>query len=132
MFAGHYHRWLLARPHGIAVWHGECPVRLHNGRYFVVVGGLLEGRYAIFDTETSELVPLKSLPTENDDDNNRRLDTRLRAWPCRAIRTHLPAAQFLRLAEEVAGNDALKSRVAGGRLEHIFQLRIPAGVSASR
>jgi hypothetical protein len=57
MFAGHYHRWLLARPHGIAVWHGECPVRLHNGRYFVVVGGLLEGRYAIFDTETSELVP---------------------------------------------------------------------------
>jgi len=57
MFAGHYHRWLLARPDGIALWHGECPVRLHNGRYFVVVGGLLEGRYAMFDSETSELVP---------------------------------------------------------------------------
>jgi len=57
MFAGHYHDWLLVTPHGIAEWKGECPVRLNNGRYFVVVGALQEGRYAIFDTETSELVP---------------------------------------------------------------------------
>lgn len=57
MFAGHYHRWVLATPGGIAAWEGEWPVRLSNGRYFVVVNALLDGRYAIFDTETSELVP---------------------------------------------------------------------------
>lgn len=57
MFAGHYHKWLLATPDGIADWAGECKIRLNNGRYFVVVGGLLYGQYAIFDTETSELVP---------------------------------------------------------------------------
>jgi len=57
MFAGHYHRWLLARPDGIAEWQGECSVRPHNCRYFVVVDSLLEGRYATFDTDTSELVP---------------------------------------------------------------------------
>jgi hypothetical protein len=57
MFAGHYHRWLLARPDGIADWHGECPIRLSNDRYFVVVDSLLEGRFAILDTGTSELVP---------------------------------------------------------------------------
>jgi hypothetical protein len=57
MFAGHYHRWLLARPDGIAEWQGERPARLHDGRYFVVVDALVDGRYAMFDTETSELVP---------------------------------------------------------------------------
>jgi hypothetical protein len=57
MFAGHYHDWLLVTPDGIADWSGECPVRLDGGRYFVVVGGLLEGRYATLDTDKSELVP---------------------------------------------------------------------------
>jgi len=59
MFAGHYHNWLLVTPDGIADWEGECPIRLDGGRYFVVVGGLLEGRYAILDTETSQLVPFE-------------------------------------------------------------------------
>jgi hypothetical protein len=57
VFAGHYHDWLLARPEGIDAWKGETPVRLDHGRYFVVVGALCEGRYAVFDSETSELVP---------------------------------------------------------------------------
>jgi len=57
MFAGHYHRCCFATPGGVTEWHGECPARLDNGRYFVVVDSLLEGRYAILDTETSELVP---------------------------------------------------------------------------
>jgi hypothetical protein len=57
MFAGHYHDWLLVTPEGITEWKGGCPIRLDHGRYFVVVGALLEGRYAIFDTDTSELVP---------------------------------------------------------------------------
>jgi hypothetical protein len=58
IFAGHYHRWLLATPGGITDWQGDCPIKLDRGRFFVVVGALLEGRYAIFDTDTSELVPL--------------------------------------------------------------------------
>jgi len=61
MFAGHYHRWVLATPGGVTEWHGECPVRLDRGRYFVVVDSLLEGRYAMFDTDTSELVPCEVL-----------------------------------------------------------------------
>jgi predicted phosphodiesterase len=57
MFAGHYHKWLLATPNGIDGWRGDVPIRLDDGRYFVVLGALCEGRYAIFDTDTSELVP---------------------------------------------------------------------------
>ena len=57
MFAGHYHKWLLATPDGINEWKGDSPIRLDHGRYFVVVGALCEGRFAIFDTETSELLP---------------------------------------------------------------------------
>jgi predicted MPP superfamily phosphohydrolase len=57
MFAGHYHKWLLVRPDGIQDWDGTTPVLLNNGRYFVVVGALCEGRYAILDTDTSTLTP---------------------------------------------------------------------------
>ena len=57
MFAGHYHRWLLATPDGIVDWKGESPIRLNDGRYFVVVGALCEGRFATFDTATSQLCP---------------------------------------------------------------------------
>jgi hypothetical protein len=57
MFAGHFHKWLLARPGEIDGWQGDRPIRLNDGRYFVVISALCEGRYAIFDTETSELIP---------------------------------------------------------------------------
>lgn len=57
MFMGHYHRWVLARPGGIVDWHGESPIRLDDDRYFLVVGALCNGDYAILDTETSELTP---------------------------------------------------------------------------
>ena len=58
MFAGHYHKWLLATPDEISNWNGERPIRLlDNQRYFVVVGALCEGRYAVFDTDTSGLMP---------------------------------------------------------------------------
>jgi predicted phosphodiesterase len=58
MFAGHFHRWLLATPEGISDWIGDRPVRLlDDQRYFVVVGALCEGRYAVFDTDTSVLMP---------------------------------------------------------------------------
>ena len=58
MFAGHYHKWLLVTPQGIADWRGDSPVRLSgDDRYFVVVGALCEGWSATFDTNTSELIP---------------------------------------------------------------------------
>lgn len=57
-FAGHYHRWLMATPDGVADWVGESIVRLAEpGRYFIVIGALCYGRYAVFDTETFELLP---------------------------------------------------------------------------
>ncbi len=62
MFAGHFHKWLLATPDGITDWMGEAPIRLmEDKRYFVVVGALCEGRYAVFDTESSVLVPFDAV-----------------------------------------------------------------------
>jgi hypothetical protein len=57
MFAGHFHKWLMATPHGVSDWQGDVPLRLNQGRYFVVIGALCEGQFAIFDTATSELIP---------------------------------------------------------------------------
>jgi hypothetical protein len=57
MFAGHFHDWLLATPEGISDWQGDGPIRLDQGRSYVVIGALCEGRFATFDTVTSELVP---------------------------------------------------------------------------
>ena len=57
MFAEHFHQWLLAMPDGFSDWDGRSSVRLDQGRYFVVVGALCEGRFAIFETEMLELLP---------------------------------------------------------------------------
>ncbi|MCL4201383.1 MAG: metallophosphoesterase family protein [Pirellulaceae bacterium] len=57
IFAGHYHRWLLATPERLLDWQGEGPISLRDGRFFVTVSALMAGRYAIFDTETSQLIP---------------------------------------------------------------------------
>ena len=57
MFAGHFHNWLLATPDGINEWQGDSSIRLDQGRYFVVVGALCEGQFAIFNTDTSVLLP---------------------------------------------------------------------------
>ncbi len=58
MFAGHYHKWLLATAGGISKWNGEQPIKLlTNERYFVVIGALCEGRFAVLDTDTSVLIP---------------------------------------------------------------------------
>jgi hypothetical protein len=63
MFSGHYHRWLWATPDGITNWQGESPICLAGTRSFVVVGALYEGRFATFDTNTRELIPL-NLPVQ--------------------------------------------------------------------
>jgi len=58
MFAGHYHRWLLATPDGMSDWHGEGPIRLQpDGRYFVTLAALCDGNFATFDTDSGELKP---------------------------------------------------------------------------
>lgn len=57
MFAGHFHKWLLAAPTRIENWNGEAAIDLSGERYFVVIGALCEGRFAIYDTETSQLIP---------------------------------------------------------------------------
>ncbi len=57
LFAGHFHKWLLATPEGIRDWKGEVPTCLEPDRCFVVIGALCEGQFAIFDTESSELQP---------------------------------------------------------------------------
>ena len=58
LFAGHYHRWLLATPQGMIDWHGERQICLNEGRHFVVVGAICDGQFAVFDTDTMELVPM--------------------------------------------------------------------------
>lgn len=52
------HKWLLATPDGIEPWRGKRPILLNDRRYFIVVGAPCDDRYAIFDTDTSELTPL--------------------------------------------------------------------------
>lgn len=57
MFAGHYHKWLLAAPDEISDWKRDRPVNLAKGRFFVLLGALCEGQFAVFDTDKWELVP---------------------------------------------------------------------------
>ena len=57
MFAGHFHKWLLASPDQIENWQGERAINLAEGRYFVVIDALCDGHFALFNTTTSELVP---------------------------------------------------------------------------
>lgn len=61
MFAGHFHKWLLATPNGINDWTGNCSVNLANGRFFVLIGAVCDGCYAVFDTEMSILVPFNEM-----------------------------------------------------------------------
>jgi hypothetical protein len=58
IFVGHYHKWLLATPDGIIEWNGTTSMLLDEGRYFVAVGALCDGNFAIFDTVSTELTPL--------------------------------------------------------------------------
>jgi hypothetical protein len=60
MFMGHYHKWWLTTPSRICDWRGDQSTTIADGRYFVVVGALCEGNYAIFDTDSSELVPYRT------------------------------------------------------------------------
>lgn len=55
--AGHCHRWWLVTPEGIRDWNGREPLDLSDGRYFVVLGAVCDGKYAVLDTQTFRLTP---------------------------------------------------------------------------
>ncbi len=58
MFLLHLHRWLIPEPKMIYEWNGETPIRLDGDtRHLIVVAAVCNGEYAIFDTDTLELVP---------------------------------------------------------------------------
>jgi Calcineurin-like phosphoesterase superfamily domain len=58
LFIGHMHRWLLGTPEGVMTWQGERRLGLDFAdRYLVVVHAVLNGKYALFDTKTNDLIP---------------------------------------------------------------------------
>jgi hypothetical protein len=58
LFIGHLHRWLLSTPDGLLPWRGDRPVCLDPAkRHLVVIHAVWDGRFALFDTETGELIP---------------------------------------------------------------------------
>lgn len=62
MFTGHLHRWMMASPGRILQWSGQEPVQLDaTTRYLILVAAVCDGRYAIFDTKTLQLVPFNDI-----------------------------------------------------------------------
>jgi hypothetical protein len=58
LFIGHLHRWLLGTPAGVLPWRGERQVCLDSSnRYLVVVHAIWDGKCALFDTKTGDLIP---------------------------------------------------------------------------
>jgi Calcineurin-like phosphoesterase superfamily domain len=59
MFIGHMHRWLLGTPGGLLPWRGDRPMCLDStNRYLVVIHAVCDGKCALFNTKTGDLVPL--------------------------------------------------------------------------
>ncbi len=60
LFLGHFHRWLLMTPSGQVSWSGAEPIRLGDwDRCLVVIAPVFEGYCAVFDTNRTELLPLR-------------------------------------------------------------------------
>jgi hypothetical protein len=58
LFIGHLHRWLLGTPEGVTDWRGDRRLCLGGAsRYLVVVHAVWDGKCALFDTETGDLIP---------------------------------------------------------------------------
>jgi predicted phosphodiesterase len=63
LFIGHLHRWLLGTPDGLLPWRGDRPVCLDaTRRHLVVIHAVWDGRFALFDTKTCELIPFGEGP----------------------------------------------------------------------
>lgn len=55
-FMGHYHCWWAATPEGPINWDGSNPLVLNpRERYVVIIGGVFQGKCAVFDTVTGVL-----------------------------------------------------------------------------
>ena len=60
IIVGHFHRWFIATEDGPLSWDGESRLALKKeDRFLVVVGAVCDGWCAVFDTESSELNPVK-------------------------------------------------------------------------
>jgi len=61
LFIGHFHSWLaVRRGRGRVEWDGARPITLDGpDRYLVVVGPVVEGWCAMFETAKSELTPIR-------------------------------------------------------------------------
>lgn len=57
MFMGHYHRWLVVTPERQLDWNGQTPIELSDGYFMVVVDALLNGSFAVYNTDTAMLYP---------------------------------------------------------------------------
>jgi len=58
VFIGHMHRWLLGTPEGVLPWRGKQQVCLDSAkRYLVVIHAVWDGKCALFDTQTGDLIP---------------------------------------------------------------------------
>ena len=60
MFLGHFHCWLAMTRSGRVAWTGDRPLNLiDDERYLIVVAPVVCGWCATYDTERSELLPLR-------------------------------------------------------------------------
>lgn len=60
LFVGHFHRWLLMTPNEQIPWFGTESIRLGAWeRCLVAVAPVCDGHCAVFDTERTELTPLR-------------------------------------------------------------------------
>jgi hypothetical protein len=61
LFLGHFHRWLLGTPEGLLPWQGDRPVILDcERRHLVVIHAVWDGKCALFDTRTDQLLPFSA------------------------------------------------------------------------
>lgn len=57
-FLGHFHRWLAMSDAGPVPWQGTTPLVLApDRRYLVVIAPLMDGAYALLDTQARTLYP---------------------------------------------------------------------------
>jgi hypothetical protein len=65
MFIGHMHRWLLGTPEGVVEWKGDRRLYLDIAdRYLVAVHAVCDGKCALFDTKTNDLIPFGTSTAE--------------------------------------------------------------------
>lgn len=59
LFLGHFHTWLAVTPGGRLPWAGDRPLDLsREPRAMIVIGAVLNGACALFDTDSAVLTPI--------------------------------------------------------------------------